>query len=337
MSRNQPRFIHLRTHSEHSLLEGAVPVANLVKLAQEAGMPAVALTDTNAMFAALEFSVKALDKGVQPIVGCQISVQSGAHRGGVVALAQSAEGWLNLMALSSCIYLRQGGHPPHVTEEELIAHAEGLILLSGGADGPVGRLIRAGDSAGAGALLKRLHTGFGDRLYVELQRHKDEAGRLMEAEAATEDEMVRLAYDLALPLVATNDVYFPTPDMFDAHDALICIAERAYVDQSQPRRRLTPNHDFKTAEEMAVLFADLPEAIENTVEIARRCAFAVSRHKPILPRFAADEVDELRRQAREGLADRLRVIPHAVPVAEYEKRLDFELGIIEQMGFPGYF
>ncbi|WP_313136428.1 DNA polymerase III subunit alpha [Paracoccus jeotgali] len=332
-----PRFIHLRTHSEHSLLEGAVPVKKLIGLTREAGMPAVALTDTNAMFAALEFSVKALEEGVQPIIGCQLTLAFGSVMGGVVALAQNRAGWLNLMALSSCLYLRRDSNHLHVTEAELAAHSEGLILLTGGAEGPFGRLIRASETPEAESALRRLRDVFGDRLYVELQRHKDESGRLTEAEAATEDAFVSLAYDLDLPLVATNDVHFPAPEMYHAHDALICIAERAYVDQSQPRRRLTPNHDFKSAEEMAVLFADLPEAIENTVEIARRCAFAVSRHKPILPRFADDEVQELRRQAHSGLQARLAIIPHAVPVEDYEKRLDFELNIIEQMGFPGYF
>ncbi|WBU51924.1 DNA polymerase III subunit alpha [Paracoccus sp. SCSIO 75233] len=337
MPENQPRFIHLRTHSEHSLLEGAVPVKKLIELAKDAGMPAVALTDTNAMFAALEFSVKAAGEGVQPIIGCQWTLRVGDHYGPVVALAQNRQGWLNLMALSSAMYLRRGGAPLHVTEEELTERADGLILLTGGAEGAVGKLIQSGDPAGAEALLRRLKDAFGNRLYIELTRHKDESGRLMAAEAATEDGFIRLAYMLELPLVATNDVYFPKPEMYEAHDALICIAERAYVDQSQPRRRLTPNHDFKSAEEMAVLFADLPEAIENTVEIARRCAFAVSRHKPILPRFADDEVEELRRQAKEGLEERLKLIPHAVSVEEYHKRLDFELGIIEEMGFPGYF
>ena len=125
--------------------------------------------------------------------------------------------------------------------------------------------------------------------------------------------------------------------MFEAHDALICIAEGAYVDQQAPRRRLTPQHYFKSEAEMCALFADLPEALENTVEIARRCAYAAAKRKPILPRFADDEVEELRRQAWEGLKARLAVIPHAAPVEEYEKRLAFELGIIEQMGFPGYF
>jgi DNA polymerase-3 subunit alpha len=146
-----------------------------------------------------------------------------------------------------------------------------------------------------------------------------------------------MAYAMDIPLVATNDAYFPNSDMYEAHDALICISEGAYVDQSTPRRRLTPQHYFKSAAEMTALFADLPEAIENTVEIAKRCAFKVYKRDPILPKFADDEVAELRRQAEQGLRDRLAIIPHAVEVSEYEARLEFELGIIEGMGFPGYF
>ncbi|WP_265500525.1 DNA polymerase III subunit alpha [Paracoccus beibuensis] len=336
MTVKSPRFIHLRTHSEHSLLEGAIPVGKLPALAADAGMPAVALTDTNNMFAALEFSVKARDNGVQPIVGCQVTLAADAT-GPVVLLAQNQAGWLNLMSLSTCLYLREGGALPHVTVEELCERAEGLICLTGGATGPLGALIAQGQADKAAALADRLAGAFPSRLYVELQRHPGENGQLMAAEAASEAGLIELAYGRDLPLVATNDVYFPKTTMYEAHDALICIAEKAYVDQSQPRRRLTPQHYFKSPEEMAVLFADLPEAIENTVEIARRCAFAVKKHAPILPRFADDEVAELRRQAREGLEARLKVIPHAVSVEEYHARLDFELNIIEQMGFPGYF
>jgi DNA polymerase-3 subunit alpha len=142
---------------------------------------------------------------------------------------------------------------------------------------------------------------------------------------------------MGLPLVATNDVYFPKAEMYLAHDAMICISEGAYVDQSQPRRRLTAQHYFKTEAEMATLFADLPEALDNTVEIARRCAFAAYKRKPILPKFADDEVQELRRQANAGLQARLAIIPHSVTPAEYQARLDFELDVIEKMGFPGYF
>ena len=341
----QARFIHLRVHTEHSLLEGAVPVKKLIKAIKAAEMPAVAVTDTNNMFAALEFSVLAQAEGVQPIVGCQVSVlyevaapgEKAKPAAAMVLLAQSEAGYLNLMKLNSCLYIDKGGALPSVTLEELETHAEGLICLTGGAEGPLGRLCQAGQGAKARALLERLALAYPDRLYVELQRHPGEGGALTPAEAASEAPMVTLAYDLGLPLVATNDVYFPKAEMYEAHDAMICIAEGAYVDQPQPRRRLTPQHYLKSEAEMVALFADLPEAIENSVEIARRCAFATYKRKPILPKFADDEVEELRRQAWEGLKNRLAVIPHAVPVAEYEARLSFELSIIEKMGFPGYF
>ncbi len=339
-----PRFIHLRLHTEYSLLEGAMRVKKLPGLVAEAGMPAVAVTDTNNMFCALEFSETAAKAGVQPILGCQIDVDYDPVRPGerpvpcapLVLLVQDRQGYENLMKLNSALYLRGDGTLPHVTLDELAQHGAGLICLTGGPDGPLGRLLQTGNRAKAEALLSRLSAIYADRLYIELQRHPGEGGA-PEAERLTERPSVELAYARDLPLVATNDVYFPKPAMYEAHDALICIAQGAYVDQSEPRRRLTPQHHFKSPEEMAALFADLPEALENTVEIARRCAYRARTHDPILPRFAEDEVEELRRQARAGLKERLAVIPHAASVAEYEARLDFELGIIEGMGFPGYF
>ncbi|TDX27072.1 DNA polymerase III subunit alpha [Rhodovulum visakhapatnamense] len=340
-----PRFIHLRLHTEYSLLEGAVRVKKLPDLCKAAGMPAVAVTDTNNMFCALEFSSYATGAGIQPILGCQVDLAYDPAAPGerprapapVVLLAQDEAGYGNLMKLNSCLYLGKSGELPQVAPDQLIDHAEGLICLTGGPDGPVGRLIREGQRAKAEALVTRLAAAFPTRLYVELQRHPGEGGQPTEAERETERGHVEMAYAMDLPLVATNDVYFPKSEMYEAHDALLCIADGAYVDQAEPRRRLTPQHYFKTPEEMAALFADLPEALENTVEIARRCAVKSEKRKPILPRFADDEVEELRRQAWEGLEARLAVIPHAAPVEEYEKRLKFELGIIEGMGFPGYF
>ncbi len=339
-----PRFIHLRTHTEYSLLEGALRLKKLPDLCEKADMPAIAVTDTNNMFSALEFSVAASGAGIQPIIGCQFDLgfqQSNPGDkpkppAGVVLLAQTEQGYENLMKLNSCLYLKTDGQLPQVTLEELEALAEDVICLTGGPDGPVGRLLQANQRDAAEALVTRLARAFPDRLYIELQRHPGEGGQ-PEAERLTERGHVEMAYAMDLPLVATNDVYFPASDMYEAHDALICIAEGAYVDQQEPRRRLTPQHYFKSQQEMVTLFADLPEAIENTVEIAKRCAFMAYRRDPILPKFADDEVEELRRQANEGLKERLAVIPHAVSVEEYQERLDFELGIIEGMGFPGYF
>ncbi|MEO9778649.1 MAG: DNA polymerase III subunit alpha [Sedimentitalea sp.] len=339
-----PRFIHLRVHTEYSLLEGAVRLKKLPGMCKANDMPAVAVTDTNNMFSALEFSIAASSAGIQPIIGCQVDLVYVAAQPGeklrapapLVLLAQSEAGYENLMKLNSCLYLDKGGQLPQVTPEELERHAEGLICLTGGPNGPVGMLLQAGQRPAAEALLGRMARAFPDRLYVELQRHPGEAGQ-PEPERLTEQGHVEMAYAMKLPLVATNDVYFPETKMYEAHDALICISDGAYVDQQEPRRRLTAQHYFKSQQEMVTLFADLPEAIENTVEIARRCAFMAYRRDPILPKFADDEVAELRRMANDGLQNRLAVIPHAVTVEKYQERLDFELGIIEGMGFPGYF
>ncbi len=302
-------------------------------LVADMGMPAVALTDTNNMFAALEFSETASKAGVQPIVGCQVDLGDADGSAPIVLLAQSEAGYNNLMKINSFLYIDKGGEAPFVSLDQLCAHADGLICLTGGPDGPVGLHFAAGHPERAEALVRRLMDAFDQRLYIELQRHPLEDGQT----EPTERGHIELAYRLDLPLVATNDVYFPKPAMYEAHDALICISQGAYVDQAEGRRQLTPQHYLKTPEEMAALFADLPEALENTVEIARRCAFKTYKRDPILPKFADDEVIELRRQANEGLKARLEVIPHADSVEKYQERLDFELGIIERMGFPGYF
>jgi DNA polymerase-3 subunit alpha len=341
---NSPRFIHLRTHSEYSLLEGALRVKKLPALCADNKMPAMALTDKNNMFAALEYSVGMSGAGIQPIVGCQVDVTYVESRPGekarapaaVIVLAQTETGYENLMKLNSCLYIDNHDQLPQVTVDELAQYGADIICLTGGSTGPVGQLLQAGQKPAAQALMDRLAGIFGDRLYVELQRHPVDGG-LPEAERLTERPFVEMAYAMGLPLVATNDVYFPASKMHEAHDALICIADGAYVDQQEGRRRLTPQHYFKSQAEMVTLFADLPEAVENTVEIAKRCAFQTYRRDPILPKFADDEIAELRRQAEEGLRYRLSIIPHAVEVAEYEARLDFELKIIEGMGFPGYF
>ena len=341
-----PRFIHLRVHSAYSLLEGAVQVKALPGMAASADQPAVAVTDSGNLFAALEFAETAAKDGVQPIIGAQfpLAYQTVARPGdrmpeprSIVLLAQNEAGYMNLLKLSTCYFLESGDEVPHVTLDELAAHSEGVICLTGGADGPVGHLLQDGQREAAGALVARLAEMFPDRLYLEIQRHPVAGARRTPEEAATEPGFVEMAYGMDLPLVATNDVYFPTPDLYEAHDALICIAEGAYVDQTAPRRHLTDQHYFKTSDEMVELFDDLPEAIETTIEIARRCAYRPETRAPILPRFAEDEIQELRRQAEEGLRARLDVIPHAAPVEDYEKRLEFELGIIEGMGFPGYF
>ena len=339
---SDPRFIHLRVHTAYSLLEGAIHAKKLPGLAAEMEMPAIAICDSNNLFGALEFSETAVKAGVQPIQGLQLALAYHQSEPGekplppapIALYAQDEAGWLNLMALSSAAYLDTDASAlPHVSLETLLSKSEGVICLTGGANGPLGALIRRNRSAQAADLVRDLAGAFDDRLYIELQRH---GSPLTPAEQEAEPGLIDLAYEHNLPLVATNDVYFAERGMHEAHDAFLCIGQSRYVSESD-RWSLTPEHYLKTPDEMCALFADLPEALENTVEIARRCAVRPRCHAPILPKFADDEVEELRKQAREGLAARLEVIPHAAEVAQYEERLDFELGIIERMGFPGYF
>ncbi len=331
-------FIHLRARSAYSLLQSAIQVKALAKLAAKHGMPALGLTDSNNMFGALEFSEAVAELGVQPIVGLALDVRSESGLAGTLALiAQNNAGYSNLMQLSSAAYLESDSHDePHVPLARLLAHAEGLIALTGGGDGALAPLIAEGKGDVAIDALKQLSDAFGSRLYVELQRH----GELIEAE--TEGPLLEMAYDLSLPIVATNDIRFEKRSGHGAHDALMCIAASSYLGEDD-RPRVTHQHYFRSADEMRELFSDLPEAIENTSIIARRSAFKVEKRKPILPRFdtkrGRDEAAELKAQAEVGLKERLKALGDrlAAPVEEYEKRLAFELQVITQMQFPGYF
>jgi DNA polymerase III subunit alpha len=356
------RFVHLKVHSAYSLLEGALPIPKLAKLAAAHQFPALGLTDTNNLFGALEFSDKLADAGIQPIVGVALAVDfeerqpdplertSGAPPrktgdGPIALFAMSEVGYANLMKLVSRAHLEAADmQAVHTTASALQAHAEGLIALTGGPDGPIDRALREGQHDLAEGRLKRLASAVGDRLYVEIQRHG------LRTEHDVEPQLLQLAYAHELPIVATNEAYFATPDDYEAHDALLCIAEGRYVVEDD-RRRVTPEHFFKSADQMAELFADLPEALQSTIEIAKRCAFRPKGRKPILPRFVAGddatseteqsrlEAAELKRQAEQGLKDRLAASPPAAgfSVADYEQRLAYELDVIARMKFPGYF
>ena len=329
-------FIHLRARSAYSLLQSAVQVKSLTKLAAKHDMPALGLTDSNNLFGALEFSEAAAEAGVQPIVGLSLAVKGeGGIDGALTLLAQSATGYANLMRLSSAAFLDEHD-VPHVSFARVLREAEGLIALTGGGEGVFTPLLLENKNDVVEAALNQLTGAFGDRLYVELQRHQERA------EAETEGALIDLAYMLGLPLVAANDIRFEKRSDHGAHDALMCIAASSYLGE-EDRPRVSPQHYFKSAEEMVALFADLPEAIENTIEIARRCAYRVEKRKPILPRFDSkagrDEPAELKAQAEAGLKARLKALGDklAAPEEDYWKRLEFELGVITHMQFPGYF
>ena len=336
-------FIHLRVRSAYSLLEGAVRAEALGRLAASQGMPTVAIADRCNLFGALEFSVACKEAGIQPIVGCALPVtgiggrspERWAKSPTVVLLAQTEAGYLNLSALSSMAFLEADGiEEPSGPWSEVATRAEGLILLSGGTEGPVDPLFAAGKAEDGAAALAKMAEAFGDRFYVEIQRHG------LASQAAAEPGLVAWAYANDVPLVATNDVYFPEADLYSAHEALLCIADGAFIGQEE-RRRVTPEHWFKPATDMRALFADLPEACDNTIDIARRCAFMVVKRDPILPRFPTSdgrtEDEELASDAREGLRLRLAAHAPALPLEAYEARLEQEISVIQKMGFSGYF
>ena len=355
----EPRFIHLHVHSSYSLLESALTIARLAELAKKDRQPALALTDTDNMFGALEFSEKLAGGGIQPIVGCTLGIDFADQekRGGpagagspagesfprIVLLAARQEGYRSLMRLCSRAYLEtEPQQRPHIRLDWLNGETAGLIALSGGQGGPLDAAFAGGQDALALSRCEVLQQLFGDRLYLELQRHDTPGERAVEA------ALVELAYARGIPLVATNEPFFATREDYEAHDALLCIAEGRLVADSE-RRQLTPEHRFKSRAEMAKLFADLPEALATTVEIAERCAFRPRTLAPILPRFSggrrddeaagADEPEALRQAARAGLAARLKKHgpAHGFTADDYAERLEFELGVIVKMKYAGYF
>ncbi len=341
-------FVHLRVRSAYSLAEGAIKPDKLVGLARSLNMPAVAITDRDNLFGALEFAGYATKEGVQPVIGCDIAIRREEEGGPQVGtklpqadwlclLARNEAGYLNLMHLVSEAHLHhKTGALAALPFDVLASHAEGLIALTGGATGALGRLVGEGQEAAARQFLERLKTVFGDGLYVEIQRHG------MDVERQVEAGLLTLAYDLDVPLVATNDAHFGDAKMFEAHDALMCIAQGARVDDTN-RKRLTEHHHFKSADAMRALFADLPEACDNTLAIARRCAYMPEKRDPILPRYTKlqgrSEAEALREMARVGL-EALRDggrLAADIPYPDYEARLAYEVDMIERMGFPGYF
>jgi len=353
----KPKFIHLRVHSAYSLLEGALKVDSIIAYATADREPAIAIADTNNLFGALEFSQKCFKAGIQPIIGCQLAIdfqdessnaRTTRHRAladfpAIVLLAATNRGYANLLQLVSRAYLDKPNiESPHIRAAMLDGLSEGIIALTGGPGGPVNQALAVDKHERAVRRLDILRTAFGDRLYIELQRHNRYNQFL-------EQRLIELAYEKKLPLVATNEAFFLKREDYEAHDALLAIAAGQVVSVDD-RRRVTPDHYLKSQEKMAQLFADLPEALDNTVEIAMRCHAYTPISKPILPRFIdhsgddpaavlVAEAEEMAQQAREGLAERLKTIGLAqgYTVEDYKKRLEYELSIIIRMQFSGYF
>ena len=330
-------FIHLAVRSSYSLLESMITPKGLKTWCAEQGMPAIAITDRNNLFGALEISLTLTDAGIQPIMACCFDVTDGLPKSEpsrISLYAQNDVGYKRLMLLSSRAYLDAADGVPKLHRDLLLDNTEGLILLTGGAEGQVAKHLLKGRVADARTELSTLAAAYPGRCYVEITRHGTED------EYATEEGLVDLAYELSLPLVATHDARFMKSADAKAHDAMMCISNGQYLGQDD-RKRVDPSQYLKTADEMVSLFEDLPEAIANTSEIARRCAVKAETHKPILPNFSKEgrsESEELRKQAVEGLEFRLSAADKLYADRDtYFERLDYELSIIERMGFPGYF
>ncbi|RCL01865.1 MAG: DNA polymerase III subunit alpha [Candidatus Tokpelaia sp. JSC188] len=353
----KPKFVHLRVHSAYSLLEGAIKIDGIIAHAVADHEPAVGIADTNNLFGAFEFSQKCFKAGIQPIIGCQLTIDfqskdndvnvkkhhTFANFPSIILLAATDKGYANLVKLVSRAYLEKlNAEPPHIRVAMLDDLNEGIIALTGSSGGPINQALAADKYECAVKRLDILHNAFGNRLYIELQRYN-------RYDQVLEQRLVDLAYEKGLPLVATNEAFFLQREDYEAHDALLAIAEGQVISVDN-RRRVTPDHYLKSQDKMAQLFVDLPEALDNTIEIATRCHAYVPTRKPILPRFIdhADsdptaaltaEAEEMSRQARKGLEKRLKTVgvAHGHTVELYKKRLEYELSIIIRMQFPGYF
>ena len=329
-------FVPLRVFSSFTMLEGAMEPKTVAEKAAKLGFPAVALTDRNGLYGSMSFSDACVAKGVQPIVGAMLGVARPPAIGGEAAndwlalLAQTEQGYANLCKLVSAAHLdRPLEQEPHVEFAKLDGLSEGLIAMTAGAEGAIAKLLADGQQLKAEAYLDELQAMFPERLYVELSRRNNAV------EEAAEASLLELAYARNLPLVATNPAAYSDPSFHAAHDAMLCIANSAYVESAA---RVTSSADawLKEPAAMSELFADLPEALANTLVVAQRCAVAAPKRKPILPRLSNDEDEQLRRDARAGLEARLKG-KSADELQRYVERLDYELDIITGMGFAGYF
>ncbi|MGI8706245.1 MAG: DNA polymerase III subunit alpha [Sphingomicrobium sp.] len=327
-------YVPLRVLSCFTMLEGAMEPKAIAAQAAKLGFPAVALTDRNGLYSAMPFTDACIGKGVQPVIGTTLAVARPAELGGtidwLVLLAKEDLGYSNLCKLVSAAHLdRPLSEDPHIPFAKLDGLSDSLIALTAGSEGALARLLADGQSDKANAYLDRLQQLFPDRLYIELIRRADPI------EQAAEEALIDLAYERDLPLVATNPAAYLDPSFHSAHDAMLCIAASQYV-ESADRVSSSPEAWLKDGAAMVDLFADVPEAIVNTAVVAQRCAVGAPKRNPILPRLSDHEDWQLRRDSKAGLADRLADRSEE-DRARYGERLDYELGIINGMGFAGYF
>lgn len=352
-----PQFVHLRVHTAYSLSEGAIKIADLIHNLHNKNIPAIAVTDTANMFGAKAFSKYASEEGIKPILGCMFFVRNPdadnplktkgkeVQRDKLILLVMNKIGYENIMKLMKRFYLDNTANndDPQLKYTDLEELNEGLIALTAGVDGPIGRLLLENRKTEADELTQKLLSIFKDRLYMEISRIG------LDAEKQTEDDFIDLAYKYNIPLVATNEAFFMDADMYEAHDALVCVAAGEYV-ANEKRKHFSPNNRLRSEAEMVELFKDLPEALDNTVKIAKKCNFLSTKVKPLLPIFECPDgktQDEfITEEAHKGLAERMAKHVYFEGMTEEQKqeidkkyydRLEYELSVIKRMGFPGYF
>lgn len=339
----EPRFVHLRVHSDYSMIDGLAKTGPLVKKAAALGMPALAITDFTNLCGLVKFYGGAHSAGIKPIIGADFYLQSeelGDELAHLTVLAMNNEGYQNLTLLISRAYQRgYGADGPTIDREWLVEHQAGILLLSGGRHGDIGKFLLRGNQALVEQCVAFYQQHFPQRFYLELIRtgRPDEESYLHAA--------IKLATAHGLPVVATNDVCFISPDDFDAHEIRVAIHDGFTLDDPKRPRNYSPQQYMRSEEEMCELFADIPEALINTVEIAKRCNVTIRLGEYFLPQFPTGDMsteDYLVMCAKKGLEERLAFLfpdeeVRAQRRPEYDERLDIELGVINQMGFPGYF
>ena len=338
----QPRFVHLRVHTDFSMIDGIAKVKPLVKACAENNMVAMALTDFTNFCGVVRFYGEALSSGIKPIIGTDVLVKSamfGDEPFELTLLAKNNAGYKNITLLLSKAYQRGYVDLPYIDQDWLIEHREGVIILSGGTKGDVGKKLLKENLAETESAVKFYQEFFPDHFYLALSRtgRTDEERYIKAA--------LKLAKETGLPLVATNDVVFLKSDDFEAHEIRVAIHDGYTLDDPKRPKRYSEQQYFRSEEEMCALFADIPSALENTLLIAQRCSVTLRLGQYFLPQFPTGDLtteDFLVRKAKDGLEERLAFLfpdekERAAKRTEYDKRLQVELDVINQMGFPGYF
>ena len=340
---NNQTFNHLKIHSQYSICEGAIKIENLKIFCKENKIPSLGLSDTSNLCGALEFSENISKAGTQPIIGTQIFFKFEDTMGLLPLIALNEKGYKRIIELSSRSYLENDAlSDPHLDIKELLTDTDGVVLLSGTINGLFGKLFDKGRLDEITKLYKSLALKFNDRFYLEIQRHGDKN------EIAFEKYNLSQSSKIKIPIIATNEVYYLTEDMHEAHDALICIGSKTYVNEKN-RIKYTNQHYLKSNKEMSTLFLDLPEALENNFNLPLRCNFRPQFSKPVLPDISskkegsADEI--LKKDSLDGLKDKflkifkieIKNLDINVDFLKYKDRLDHELKIIIEMKYPSYF